>query len=168
MDAALFLRAERLATGGERFESRQRCRRAMNYVSADLQRCESASMGESFENKSEGCRSAVSQRSHRANSGLRHPDRYPVTPLVLVILNAMFGLFDLGLDKSMQQSPLWAKDAIREEDASVAGFNVGVNIGEAAGQTIFHCHIHLIPRRHGDVENPRGGVRHVIPGKGNY
>ena len=63
---------------------------------------------------------------------------------------------------------LWAKDAIREEDASVAGFNVGINIGEAAGQTIFHCHIHLIPRRHGDVENPRGGVRHIIPGKGNY
>jgi ATP adenylyltransferase len=61
-----------------------------------------------------------------------------------------------------------AKDAIREEDGSVEGFNVGVNIGEAAGQTIFHCHIHLIPRRSGDVENPRGGVRHVITGKGNY
>jgi len=55
-----------------------------------------------------------------------------------------------------------------EEDAAVAGFNVGVNIGEAAGQTIYHCHIHLIPRRRGDVENPRGGVRHLIPGKGNY
>ena len=53
-------------------------------------------------------------------------------------------------------------------DELVEGFNVGMNAGEAAGQTIFHCHIHLIPRRKGDVENPRGGVRHTIPGKGFY
>lgn len=57
---------------------------------------------------------------------------------------------------------------ILESDPSVKGFNIGANAGEAAGQTIFHCHIHLIPRRKGDVENPRGGVRHVIPGKGYY
>jgi diadenosine tetraphosphate (Ap4A) HIT family hydrolase len=50
----------------------------------------------------------------------------------------------------------------------VTGFNVGINCGEAAGQTVFHCHIHLIPRRKGDVENPAGGVRHLIPGKGQY
>lgn len=54
------------------------------------------------------------------------------------------------------------------EDASISGFNIGANAGAAAGQTVFHCHIHLIPRRKGDVENPRGGVRHVIPGKGDY
>lgn len=54
------------------------------------------------------------------------------------------------------------------EDKTVSGFNIGVNNGEAAGQTIFHCHIHLIPRRKGDVERPRGGVRHLIPGKGEY
>ena len=53
-------------------------------------------------------------------------------------------------------------------DASVDGFNIGMNVGAEAGQTIFHCHIPLIPRRAGDVENPRGGVRHVIPGKGSY
>ena len=57
---------------------------------------------------------------------------------------------------------------IMENDSNVDGFNIGVNSGAVAGQTIFHCHIHLIPRRLGDVENPRGGVRHVIPGKGNY
>lgn len=48
------------------------------------------------------------------------------------------------------------------------GFNIGLNIGEAAGQTVMYPHIHLIPRRKGDVEDPIGGVRNVIPGKGNY
>jgi superfamily II DNA or RNA helicase len=48
------------------------------------------------------------------------------------------------------------------------GYNLGVNIGPAAGQTVFHLHVHVIPRYHGDVPAPRGGVRHVIPAKGDY
>jgi len=48
------------------------------------------------------------------------------------------------------------------------GFNVGMNVGESAGQTVMYPHIHLIPRRTGDMQDPRGGVRHVIPAKGNY
>jgi diadenosine tetraphosphate (Ap4A) HIT family hydrolase len=48
------------------------------------------------------------------------------------------------------------------------GFNIGINVGPAAGQTIFHAHLHLIPRYVGDVENPRGGVRGVIPAKKDY
>lgn len=48
------------------------------------------------------------------------------------------------------------------------GFNVGFNAGEAAGQTVAHLHVHVIPRFHGDMADPRGGVRHVIPRKGNY
>jgi diadenosine tetraphosphate (Ap4A) HIT family hydrolase len=48
------------------------------------------------------------------------------------------------------------------------GYNIGQNIGTAAGQTVMYPHIHLIPRRHGDMTDPRGGVRHVIPEKGNY
>jgi diadenosine tetraphosphate (Ap4A) HIT family hydrolase len=49
-----------------------------------------------------------------------------------------------------------------------AGYNIGVNVGEAAGQTVLHAHVHLIPRFVGDVPEPRGGVRNVIPGKGPY
>ena len=48
------------------------------------------------------------------------------------------------------------------------GFNIGINLGEAAGQTVFHLHVHVIPRYHGDVPDPRGGVRYVIPSKANY
>lgn len=60
------------------------------------------------------------------------------------------------------------KDQLQASDLSIEGFNIGMNCGEVAGQTIFHCHVHLIPRRKGDVENPRGGIRHIIAGKGFY
>jgi diadenosine tetraphosphate (Ap4A) HIT family hydrolase len=57
---------------------------------------------------------------------------------------------------------------IRSADEQITGFNVGINVGHDAGQTVFHAHVHLIPRRFGDVENPRGGVRAVIPGMQEY
>lgn len=60
------------------------------------------------------------------------------------------------------------REVTENEDAAIKGFNIGVNNGETAGQPVFHCHIHLIPRRPGDVENPRGGIRGVVPGKQKY
>jgi ATP adenylyltransferase len=60
------------------------------------------------------------------------------------------------------------RKALLEADPSISSFNIGVNDGPAAGQTIPHCHVHLIPRRAGDVDDPRGGVRGVIPGKQQY
>jgi diadenosine tetraphosphate (Ap4A) HIT family hydrolase len=60
------------------------------------------------------------------------------------------------------------RSEILDADPLVKGFNVGANVGGASGQTIFHCHIHLIPRRDGDVPEPRGGVRAVIPEKMRY
>jgi diadenosine tetraphosphate (Ap4A) HIT family hydrolase len=65
------------------------------------------------------------------------------------------------------------EDALADGNAMVHeglcdGFNIGYNSGEAAGQTVMYPHIHLIPRRAGDVEDPVGGVRNTIPGKGNY
>ena len=53
-------------------------------------------------------------------------------------------------------------------DASITGFNFGANDGEAAGQSVFHCHLHLIPSRAGDHPAPRGGIRGVIPGRAHY
>ena len=60
------------------------------------------------------------------------------------------------------------KKRISNSDSTVTGFNVGTNCDESAGQTIFHAHIHLIPRRDGDTPKPRGGVRGVIPDKMDY
>ena len=60
------------------------------------------------------------------------------------------------------------KDEILSKDQSVKGFNLGTNIGKVSGQSILHCHFHLIPRREDDVENPQGGVRSVIPNKQHY
>jgi diadenosine tetraphosphate (Ap4A) HIT family hydrolase len=60
------------------------------------------------------------------------------------------------------------KKKIESKDVNIKGFNIGTNSGKVAGQSIMHCHIHLIPRRKGDVENPQGGVRSVIPLKQHY
>ncbi len=61
-----------------------------------------------------------------------------------------------------------ARDRLVTEDATITGFNTGMNSGESAGQSIFHAHMHVIPRRHGDQENPRGGMRKIFPDKANY
>ena len=63
---------------------------------------------------------------------------------------------------------LKTKEKILKQDSRVKGFNIGTNAGKVAGQSIMHCHVHLIPRREGDVENPQGGVRSVIPKKQHY
>ena len=57
---------------------------------------------------------------------------------------------------------------LQSEDPSITGFNLGVNVGASAGQTVKHAHLHVIPRREGDVEDPRGGVRWVMPSKADY
>ena len=91
-------------------------------------------------------------------------DAYPVTSL------HVSGYFDLylpemmGIDELLRQ----LRNDIVKADHTVRGFNVGINIGTVAGQTIHHCHVHLIPRRSGDVPDPWGGVRAIIPGKAHY
>lgn len=99
-------------------------------------------------------------------------DGFPVTPLHTLIIpkRHVETYFDLTEDEILACNRLLSgrREEILKSDPAVEGFNIGMNAGEVAGQTIFHCHIHLIPRRKGDVENPRGGIRHLIPGKGYY
>ncbi|MGC2198996.1 MAG: HIT family protein [Stellaceae bacterium] len=99
-------------------------------------------------------------------------DTSPVTPLHTLILpnRHVASYFDLAGDEKCAIDELLEETRIdlTARDPTIAGFNIGINIGAVAGQTIFHCHVHLIPRRPGDVTNPRGGVRAVIPGKADY
>ena len=99
-------------------------------------------------------------------------DAFPVTDLHTLIIprRHVEGYFDLTGDEKIGCEEMLSKSRkqILIEDALVTGFNIGINVGKSAGQTIFHCHIHLIPRRDGDVTDPRGGVRGVIPHKKNY
>ena len=97
---------------------------------------------------------------------------YPVTKHhTLVIANRhVSDYFELTNNElsDLNQILKIQKIKLLELDKNISGFNIGVNIGKDAGQSIMHCHIHLIPRRNGDVEDPRGGVRGVIPSKQKY
>jgi diadenosine tetraphosphate (Ap4A) HIT family hydrolase len=109
-----------------------------------------------------------------ASNGLAHAirDGFPVTPLHTLIIPKQHAVdyFELTKEELLACHELihQLKESIIKQDPTVIAFNIGINAGEAAGQTIFHCHMHLIPRRKGDVANPKGGVRHVIPEKGHY
>tara|TARA_Y100001970_G_C13852622_1_gene660065 strand:+ start:188 stop:580 length:393 start_codon:yes stop_codon:yes gene_type:complete len=99
-------------------------------------------------------------------------DSYPVTKLHTLIIphRHVSNFFDLH-DKELNN----LNDILKKQrllllslDKKITSFNVGVNAGKDAGQSVMHCHIHLIPRRKGDIKNPRGGVRGVIPSKQKY
>tara|TARA_B100000003_G_scaffold96730_1_gene86708 strand:+ start:123 stop:521 length:399 start_codon:yes stop_codon:yes gene_type:complete len=99
-------------------------------------------------------------------------DTYPASEYHCLIIpkRHIKNYFDLSNDELIACNELIKiiKKEITNKDPSVKGFNLGTNIGKVSGQSILHCHIHLIPRREGDVENPQGGVRSVIPNKQHY
>ena len=100
-------------------------------------------------------------------------DSYPVSEFhsLIVPKRHVETYFDLTKEEEIlacNDLILKTKEKILKQDSSVKGFNIGINAGKSAGQSIMHCHIHLIPRREGDVENPQGGVRSVIPNKQHY
>ena len=99
-------------------------------------------------------------------------DTYPVSKdhCLIIPKRHIKDYFDLSNEEliACNQLAKIIKDEIISKDHLVKGFNLGTNIGKASGQSIFHCHFHLIPRREGDVENPQGGVRSVIPSKQHY
>jgi len=99
-------------------------------------------------------------------------DNYPVTRLHTLVLPKRHAATFFDLFEPERRAINQLLDRLRVEimktDSSVSAFNIGVNIGHAAGQTVGHAHVQLIPRRQGDVQDPRGGVRGVIPGKAAY
>lgn len=99
-------------------------------------------------------------------------DAYPVTEghTLVIPKRHVETWFDLTEQEKSEANHLlqYQRDELQNLYPEVSGFNIGMNCGESAGQTIFHCHIHLIPRRENDCGNPRGGVRGVIANKQKY
>ena len=98
-------------------------------------------------------------------------DNFPVSPghVLIITKNHKENYFDLSNEEVIELNNMIIKaKTIIEKEFKPNGYNIGMNCGLSAGQSVMHFHCHLIPRYKGDVENPRGGVRHVIPGKGNY
>ena len=99
-------------------------------------------------------------------------DSYPVSDQHCLIIpkRHIVDYFELSNEELISCNDLIkiVKNEILNKDQTVKAFNIGTNAGKESGQSIMHCHIHVIPRREGDVENPQGGVRSVIPKKQHY
>jgi len=98
-------------------------------------------------------------------------DTYAVSPghTVVIPKRHVASFFDLAPEEiNACMALITEEQKLLDAEFSPDGYNIGVNVGPAAGQSIFHVHIHIIPRYKGDVENPQGGVRHVIPKKAHY
>ena len=99
-------------------------------------------------------------------------DSYPVSDFHCLIIpkRHVKDYFEMSDEEILACNDLIMKikNEILAKDKTVKAFNIGTNVGKISGQSIMHCHIHLIPRREGDVENPQGGVRSVIPKKQHY
>jgi diadenosine tetraphosphate (Ap4A) HIT family hydrolase len=99
-------------------------------------------------------------------------DKFPVTNGHVLIIPKRHcdNYFELAQPEinSITQLSHQVKEILQKKDPKITGFNIGFNTGEDAGQTIFHAHMHIIPRRYQDVKNPKGGIRNVIAGQGDY
>ena len=118
------------------------------------------------------CNIKESGVAHKNDLAYASYDSYPVSDHHCLIIpkRHIKSYFDLSNDELIACNELIkiVKEEIILKDETVRGFNVGSNIEKTAGQSIMHCHIHLIPRREGDVDNPQGGVRSVIPKNQHY
>ena len=98
-------------------------------------------------------------------------DGFPVSPgHILIISNKeKIDYFELDSHERIELTELIAKaKEIIEDEYEPDGYNIGMNCGEVAGQSVMHFHCHIIPRYQGDMKNPKGGIRHCVKGKGNY
>jgi len=118
------------------------------------------------------CNSKISGIAHENDLAYASYDTYPVSELHCLIIpkRHVIDYFELTDEELVACNDLIKviKEEILIKDKNVKAFNIGTNAGKIAGQSIMHCHIHLIPRREDDVENPQGGVRSVIPQKQHY
>ena len=118
------------------------------------------------------CNSKISGIAHENDLAYASYDTYPVSEFHCLIIpkRHVIDYFELTDEELVACNDLIKviKEEILIKDKNVKAFNIGTNAGIIAGQSIMHCHIHLIPRREGDVENPQGGVRSVIPQKQHY
>ena len=118
------------------------------------------------------CNTEKSGIDHENNLAYASYDTYPVSDYHCLIIpkRHVKDYFELTNEELIACNDLVkiVKEEIINKDTSVKAFNIGANVGKISGQSIMHCHIHLIPRREGDVENPQGGVRSVIPKKQHY
>lgn len=117
------------------------------------------------------CHKRDAEIRHQNAVGFAFLDSFPISNGHTLVLPRMHvaSLFDLPAE---EQAALWQLVLeVRQQlqmEFQPAGFNIGVNDGQAAGQTVEHAHIHVIPRYNGDVADPRGGVRWIIPDKARY
>ena len=98
-------------------------------------------------------------------------DKFPVSPGHILIISHQLktDFFSLSVDEKNDLSKMIMESKkLLDQNFSPEGYNIGMNCGEVAGQTVMHFHCHIIPRYSGDMSNPRGGVRHCIEGKGYY
>ena len=118
------------------------------------------------------CNSKMSGVAHENDLAYASYDTYPVSDQHCLIIpkRHVADYFELSNEELIACNDLIKiiKQEVLDKDKSIEAFNIGTNAGKISGQSIMHCHIHLIPRREGDVENPQGGVRSVIPKKQHY
>jgi len=132
-------------------------------------------VAESYAERDSGCvfcKEAHARAIGENELALAFLDAYPATDghTLIIPKRHVADYFDLYQPElnAIQELLRQRKSDLQASDQAITGFNVGVNAGASAGQTVFHCHVHLIPRRDGDVDQPRGGVRGVIPDKQRY
>ena len=129
---------------------------------------------DSYSHREKDCIFCQPGKRKKTNNELAYvvEDKYPVTVghTLIIPKRHVADYFDLHMSERNAIEELLHEQRILllKRDKTITGFNIGINSGESAGQTIFHVHVHLIPRRDKDVSNPRGGIRHIIPGKGDY
>ena len=118
------------------------------------------------------CNSKISGIAHENDLAYASYDTYPVSDRHCLIIpkRHVKDYFNLTNEELIACNDLImiVKEEIINKDNTVKAFNIGTNVGKISGQSIMHCHIHLIPRREGDVDNPQGGVRSVIAKKQHY